>query len=325
MREERERRALVRFGKPGARVRTPDGEREVERPRRSVLIATQVIEQSLDLDFDLMVSDLAPVDLLLQRAGRLHRHQRAGRPARLAVPELHIVAPAVASDAPAFSAGDRTVYAPHILLRTWLALQAREDMHIAVPYEVEDLIEAVYGEGSCPEEASEDLQRLWWETLDQLVKERAGNERDAHDRVIRPVSFTRELAVLAPTPRAEDNPELHRAHQALTRLAAPSVTIICLDLGSDGRPSLDGATIDITMKPNPQLSERLMRRSVSVSDRRLVQKLLAEPVPEGWLRAALLRHCRHLVFDSDGRANIDGLKVRLDPELGISIASVEEV
>jgi CRISPR-associated endonuclease/helicase Cas3 len=65
-RMELETSVLERFGKNGG---------PAERNRR-VLVATQVVEQSLDLDFDLMVTDVAPVDLVLQRAGRLHAPRR---------------------------------------------------------------------------------------------------------------------------------------------------------------------------------------------------------------------------------------------------------
>lgn len=76
-----EKRVLSRFGKASTAA---------DRAGR-VVVATQVIEQSLDLDFDLVVSDLAPIDSLLQRAGRLWRHTHRLRP--VAGPELVVLSP----------------------------------------------------------------------------------------------------------------------------------------------------------------------------------------------------------------------------------------
>lgn len=96
-REKREREALIRFGKPGALVDVDGVSTLVERPHHAVLVSTQIIEQSLDLDFDLMVSDLAPIDLLLQRSGRLHRHLRE-RPIGLEQATLWLCAPVLDGD-----------------------------------------------------------------------------------------------------------------------------------------------------------------------------------------------------------------------------------
>ena len=61
--------------------------------RGAVVIGTQTLEQSLDIDADLLISDICPVDVLLQRIGRLHRHQRADRPQDFRKPICVVVTP----------------------------------------------------------------------------------------------------------------------------------------------------------------------------------------------------------------------------------------
>ena len=62
-----------------------------QRPQKAILICTQVVEQSLDVDFDMMMTELAPVDLLLQRAGRVFRHETTPRPAGVVKPQIFVL------------------------------------------------------------------------------------------------------------------------------------------------------------------------------------------------------------------------------------------
>ena len=120
----------------------------VETRKGRILVATQVVEQSLDLDFDLMVTDLAPMDLVIQRAGRLHRHDRGERgPARLVV-----LSPPLDSEPDAgwyASLFPRAAYVYPFRSDLWLtASMLTERQAIVVPDDARNLIEAVYGKGA---------------------------------------------------------------------------------------------------------------------------------------------------------------------------------
>jgi CRISPR-associated endonuclease/helicase Cas3 len=112
----------------------------------TLVIATQVIEQSLDLDFDAMFTDLAPIDLLLQRAGRLWRHSGRARPLGAEM-VLHVLEPAARDDAPAdwLSAlgGSAKMYNIETLWRTSVRLDNTPEL--VSPDDVRAMVEAVYG------------------------------------------------------------------------------------------------------------------------------------------------------------------------------------
>jgi len=88
--------------------------KNANRPKKKIIIGTQVIEQSLDMDFDVLISDLSPIDLLIQRLGRLHRHIN-DRPYKLAEPKMFILGK---NDGYEFEEGTRSVYSEYILMRT---------------------------------------------------------------------------------------------------------------------------------------------------------------------------------------------------------------
>lgn len=124
------------------------------RPTKFVLVATQVVEQSLDVDFDCMISEIAPIDLLLQRSGRMHRHRK-----RDFDPILHVLQP---EDESSFG-GTAFVYADKPLLRTVAILDHWRVVHL--PDDFRTLIECCYGSDEWEQEA------IAWEVIHNADRE----------------------------------------------------------------------------------------------------------------------------------------------------------
>lgn len=163
-----ENRIIAQFGKDSNAVMR----------NGKVVIATQVVEQSLDIDFDCMITDLAPIDLIIQRAGRLCRHARDERGNRVdgidkrGTPELTIYAPLLVDAPPAdwYKAVFRKaagVYEHHGQL--WLTARWL-DVHkkFRMPQDAREMIEFVYGE---------DTQNDIPESLRRQEDKAGGNDR----------------------------------------------------------------------------------------------------------------------------------------------------
>jgi len=320
-RDALEKCTLLRFGRPDGEVEVAEGRKEpVRRPRRAVLVATQVIEQSLDLDFDLMVSDMAPADLLLQRSGREHRHIRASRPPGLETPRLWICEPRIGGDGvPEFEAGTRFIYDGHILLRSWLALRDRKE--IAVPGDVEALIESVYGEDEAPADASEALRRAWTETRAAFARDTEDAETQAQRaRIWPPFHDGSDLLDADLQERKEETPDLPDAFQVRTRLGESPITFVVL------RPDewIEYQRIPKARTPTIEQLRYLLERSVGLTNWRVKRYPDAfGPVP-GTSRSATLRGVRLAVLDENGVATPTGqeYRIRLDERMGVVVEDV---
>ncbi len=296
----REQISLALFGKEGP------------RPKQAILVATQVAEQSLDLDFDLLYTDLAPIDLLFQRAGRLQRHSRE-RPAGHGSPVLLVGCP----PKPAFGSPLywSAVYEEYVLLSTWLSLRGRTQF--ALPTDMEPLLEEVYERpwDAFPEEmrdAAEDAFR-------EMQVRREQDEATARNLgLFDPAALVESGKHSEDLPadlRLDDDAEDGRTQRLLTRLGNPSVSVVPV-FRLAGRLFLD----PIGTRPcpargrlTPAEAHALYDRMVRLSRRSVVTSVRKTDCPPGWAQHSLARDLRPLEVGSV----CGDVRVVLDPELGV--------
>lgn len=314
---------LRRFG-------PPDGTRQ--RPRRHIVVASQVAEQSLDVDFDLLVTDLAPIDLVLQRMGRLHRHVRDGRPERLRVPRTFITGADFSQSPPTLDqAAERHVYGAHALLRSAAVLAPRFGATISLPDDIAPLVEGAYGgERIGPPEWHEAMDEAAkkWENRTERREDRAGDFQISPPRTDQEPIFG---WIAAGVGEADEESQ----GRGQVRDGAPQLEAILVQTDRDGRwhtPTwLDDGHGNLPVprdeKPSDQFAEVLgsctIRLPLEFSDEQS-EKELWEATPVAWELSPMIYRLPVLVVDEHGWGEVEGRRLRYTTQRGLEVFTRDE-
>ena len=284
-----------------------------KRPKRAILIATQVVEQSLDLDFDALVTDLAPVDLLLQRLGRMHRHDRV-RPRAFEDPVFYICGLAECPPDTSTCSWDQ-VYYRYLLLMSWWRLRSTKTL--LLPQDIDPLVDSVYSRQipPLPEELMRDFEEAFEEMVQKIEEMEAMCKNVAITRLEK--VFSHLSTTIHHDFAIDDAEEPDLPQVAMTRLGGPSIKVIPV-FEVDGDLFLDREgkkPVPVNRRLFPEERAMLYKKMVQIGNKAVYYSLIKEN--SLWSRDPLLRSCRILALDEKGVASFGATQIRLDPELGI--------
>lgn len=294
-----------------------------EDRRNRIVIGTQVLEQSLDIDFDFMITELCPMDLLLQRIGRLHRHQRQ-RPKGMEIPQCHVMFPEESN-----KKASETIYGKWLLMRTEEELPET----ICLPNDISPLVQRVY---SVPENQEEPMYRDY---IDDNARQRARASRfllcPSEDTPKDEWEFTSLLNGMLNSGTGSDSEE---AANAAVRDSIASIEVLILQRNGDNSYSFlpwreNGAEIDANAAPDSQLASRIARQRLRLpfqlsapwNAAATVETLQKEqPVPEVWLQSPVLKHELFLFLDQSLSAKLGDYVLHYSKEIGFTVRKGDE-
>lgn len=303
-RSTREKQVLATFGKQ---------EGQLARSGRVLLIATQVAEQSLDIDFDFLISDLAPVDLVLQRAGRLHRHQRP-RPDAHAAPCLWVAGLSPERLPEMKETAWEFVYHPWVLARSWAFLSRESELQL--PGDIDRLVQQVYDDAVPPPVQAEDIR--------QFIDGEAMGSHEAHESQMRQKARDIVLDVTKEPQRAyENHPQGNEESEGQglvnqTRLGEEPIAVIPVYQHPDGwSVQPEDEVFDLDAEVKAELARVLYGRQLKLTGRSVLKLREVLTCPPSWQESPLLGGFRLLPLDADGVFSAEGVTLQLSKELGL--------
>lgn len=283
----------------------------LNRPEFRIVVGTQVLEQSLDIDFDVMITDIAPMDLLLQRMGRLHRHQRS-RPKGLEEAKCFVLG----LNDERIEQASKAIYGEYILIRTRLLMPKL----VKLPSDISPLIEAVYSEDTAilPHipDGYDKAEKDWRFTL-------SDKEARAGSFMMTPPYKNSTIVGLIKGVSIGDS-----LGEAAVRDSSDSLEVLAVGKGEDGKPFLlhDGSELPIDVPANDvamKIAQEGLRLPPALSKPWIVKGVIAElesithrefPL---WSKSPWLRDALILPFDKNGRASLGGYRLRYDKTYGL--------
>jgi len=306
------------------------------RPFRRIVVATQVVEQSLDVDFDMIITDIAPVDLVLQRIGRLHRHNRPqnDRPEWAQKPRTYIRGINTSGNEtqpPEFAPGIESIYPRALLLATVVELGILNNTgNLALPSEIPSLVQRVYAdEVSIPHGWAQDYQ----ESVKELQNKRNHAEKKAGTFQLPDPVMERPFSDLWKEQTADvgKNGVSEVRGFAQVRDTDPTLEVVlCQEVPGGYRPlEWIGEGYKDTVLSIGQVPEGAVARDLATSTVRLpyrfswpkvfdaaLDQLEANTDP-AWNESRYLRGQLQLLLDEDLKTSLVGCQMHYDRELGL--------
>ncbi|WP_259878216.1 CRISPR-associated helicase Cas3' [Brachybacterium muris] len=309
----------------------PEAHRGAGRPERSIVVATQVAEQSLDIDVDLLITDIAPADLLVQRIGRLHRHERpeSERPPLLRSPQVLVRGILATAPAPVFDSGAAAIYDGRLLLSTLaLVMQQMAPHGFHRPSDVPSLVQTAYGE-------SPPIPEGWADTWDKALidSEKARRRARARSNTFmfpEPTAASSLLDLFSVRDHDDSTETGEAAGLAQVRDSDPTIEVIPIVIeGSEYRllPWMPGAENGLFFEiPPPEGAARTLAESTVRLPSRLTRSPdqfdavvghLEAATPLSWQGAPLLTGQLALPLDQDLRTTLGGRSLSYSRTLGL--------
>lgn len=280
------------------------------RPKKMIVIGTQVLEQSLDIDFDILYTDIAPMDLILQRIGRLHRHE-INRPQNLSAPQVNVMEINGMGD---YGDANEKIYGKYLLMKTDYYLKNE----INIPEDISRLVQSVYSDEDV---IDDDKLHEAKQISDRMIEKKEKKARNF--QIGKPKYSRRNNTIHRWLDKDMKNlSENDQSACAAVRDIDETIEVILIKREQDEDVLLDGRSISNVS--SREVAEQLIRIPSAVIPEYDIEKMIRElekstriRYPE-WANDTWLKGMLMIVLDKNLETDLNGWHLKYSREYGLS-------